>query len=176
MSFWQSVRELAALRDQIPTERRAGSGARAATESDILAQSRNRPHTAGMSRRKPKVQEFLSATETAELLDIAVTTLYGLVEKGEIQRVPGREPFAFDKEMIVKLAAARADHPKPRARDGTLRGRPRQNPEDEKVKQFGRATEAEVARWKRAATAEHKGNVWPWLRELANRAADKAGV
>lgn len=41
--FWESVGELASMRDKVPEERRSGSGARAAIESDAPSPTTVRP-------------------------------------------------------------------------------------------------------------------------------------
>lgn len=151
----------------------------------LLAGDRKAGYARVVKRKPPRLQvqprsQTMSAAEAAEFLDMPITTFYGLVDKGEIPRIAGDEqPFRyrFDTQAMIQIAAERADHPKPLARDGTHRGRPRTSPENEKVRQFGRATDEEVARWRKCAhAAGHGDNVWPWLRGLANAAADKAGV
>ena len=115
--------------------------------------------------------EPIGAPEAAKILKVPLTTLCGMAERGEIPTVGTHragEPYRFNPIEIVGIAAQNRGRRRRKASDGTHRGRRSTALPGETVRAFGRATEEEVELWKEVAP---NGQVWPWLRAMANKAS-----
>jgi hypothetical protein len=137
----------------------------------LVARGRDRGYA---GRVKSKTDKIIGAPRAATMLGIPLSTLYGMAERGEVPIVgehrPG-EPYQFQQGEIRALARARSRQPRREASDGSQRGRRASALPGERVRAFGRVTDEEIELWKSVAP---NGQYWPWMRALANAAAQAA--
>lgn len=129
---------------------------------------------------KQNATATIGAAEAAKILNIKLTTFYGMVQRGEVPGLhradvdgDGARQYVFERSKIVEFAKTRT--PRPVAKDGSTRGHPRTNPVEDQVRYFGRVTPTEEQRWKKLAEKKG-GKLWPIIREMVNKACDRAGV
>lgn len=109
---------------------------------------------------KTPARALVTVAEAAGLLDVAPTTIYGMIERGELTADKDHEPFLLAAEDVMAAPKRGRGHP------------PVYPPEMHRRVQVGRratprASDAEYERWKKAANKIGL-DVGPWLRKLAN--------